>query len=136
MVETNGLEHQIENNDILIKFFSKENIKLLQKLIKKNIYYLTEKKFILDTDQDENDLIVAMRAVYLHESENLPNNFDMQINKLNKHVLQYIIPDMIVQIKQEYSYLKEINEPINPIPLPINVNNGKNSLPSLTSVWN
>lgn len=134
-METTGIEHQIESNPVTTLFFSKKNYKVLQKLIKKQVYIQSMGKFLLETDQDERDLITAMRAVYLNESINLLSDHEDQVNVLNNFVIQYIVPDMITQIKQEQIYLKEINEPIKPIPLPINVNNAKNSLPSITSVW-
>ena len=43
---------------------------------------------------------------------------------------------MITEIKQTYGYIKEINEPIKPIPRPMNVNNaGRKTLPSITTTY-
>ena len=47
-----------------------------------------------------------------------------------------IIPDMISMIKQDDEYIKQLDRPIDPIPLPVNVSRaGRLSLPSVTSVF-
>jgi hypothetical protein len=118
-------------------FFSGENMKRLQKMIKKEIFEKTKGKYRLDEDQDDMDLLVAMRGVYMNEARFLPYKIKHQIKDLNRKVILNIVPDMITNIKQYYSYIKEINEPIKPIMRPLNVNNaGRRTLPALTSVWN
>ncbi|ARF09316.1 hypothetical protein Catovirus_2_265 [Catovirus CTV1] len=117
-------------------YFSDENMKRVQKMIKREIYTRTKGVFRLDTDQDESDLLVAMRAVYYEHCRFLPSNIVRQVKELNRKLLDYIIPDVITQIKQSYAYIQEINQPLKPIARPINVNNaGRRTLPSLSSVW-
>ena len=65
-----------------------------------------------------------MRALYYQEGRYLPDDvmpIDYQIKKLNIKVINYILPDLLTNIKQEYYYVKEINEPIKPIDRPVNV---------------
>lgn len=106
------------------EFFSKKNIIKLQNQIKSAVYMRTNGKVILDDDQDDSDLLIAMRALYYQEGRYLPDNvmpIDYQIKKLNIKVINYILPDLLTNIKQEYYYVKEINEPIKPIDRPVNV---------------
>ena len=73
-----------------------------------------------------------MRAVFIEHSRFLPNKIIRQIKELNRLTVEYIVPDMITEIKQTYGYIKEINEPLKPLPRPMNVNNaGRKTLPSL-----
>jgi hypothetical protein len=117
-------------------FFSKENIKRIQKLIKKTISEKSNKMFIMHEDQDESDLLIAMRALYNSECRYLPDHIVHQVKRLNLKLINYIVPDMITQIKQSYSYQKEINEPIKMIDLPVNDGvRGRKTLPSITSTW-
>lgn len=104
-------------------FFSKQNVRLMQCKIKQSIYNETKGKVILEEDLDESDLLIAMRALYLQEGRFLPDNVDKidhQVKRLNLKVINYIIPDIITNIKQQYYYIKEINSPIKPIDRPIN----------------
>ena len=76
-------------------------------------------------EQDDSDLLIAMRAIYFQEGRFLPQNImpiDYQVKKLNIKVINYIYPDLMTNIKQEYYYVKEINEPIKTIDRPVNVN--------------
>ncbi len=51
-------------------------------------------------------------------------------------VVDEILPGIMTNIRQEYGYLKEINKPLTPIPLPQNVNNaGRQQLPSITTTF-
>ena len=106
-------------------FFSKSNIKKLQNEIKSKVYQSTDGKVLLMEEQDDSDLLIAMRAIYFQEGRFLPQNImpiDYQVKKLNIKVINYIYPDLMTNIKQEYYYIKEINEPIKTIDRPVNVN--------------
>lgn len=117
-------------------FFSNENFQRVQKLIKTEIYNRTKGVFRLDTDQDDTDLLVAMRAVYYEHNRFLPFGIIRQVKILNRKLLDYIIPDIITQVKQSYAYIQEINQPLKPITRPLNVNSaGRRTLPGLSSVW-
>jgi len=123
-------------NELAKLFFSDRNMKRIQKQIKKEIYNRTDHKFRLDVDQDENDLLIAMRAIFLQEARHLPGEMIRQTKRLNKHVVNYIVPDMITEIKQYYGYMKDVNEPLKPINRPVNVNNkGRLTMPSITTTW-
>jgi hypothetical protein len=118
-------------------FFSETNIKRLQKQIREKIYIDTNHKVILDEDQDSDDLLVSMRAVYQQYGKYIKEHVTTQVKDLNKKLVGYVVPDMITQIKQYYGYLKDVNEPIKPIARPMNVSNaGRRTLPSITSIWN
>ena len=106
------------------EFFSKKNIIKIQNEIKSKVYLETKGKIILDDDQDDSDLLIVMRAMYFQEGRFLPDDvmpIDYQVKKLNIKVINYLLPDLLTNIKQEYYYVKEINEPIKPIDRPVNV---------------
>jgi len=127
---------QEDVNELTKLFFSDENIERIQKQIKREIYEKTNRQFKMEMNQDESDLLIAMQHVYENEARYLPFKLVSQCKVLNKKVLEYIVPDMITQVKQAYGYIQEINRPIKPIPRSINVNSaGRKTLPSLTSSW-
>jgi len=118
-------------------FFSPDNIKRLQNKIKKSVFIETKGKYKLQVDQNETDLLVVMRAVYIQDSYNSPYRIIHQVKELNEKVINRILPDMISNIKQNEEYLNIIDKPIDPIPLPVNVSRaGRLSLPSVTTIWN
>ena len=105
-------------------------------MIKSEIFKKTKGQFKLDVDQEQRDLFLVMRAVYLEQARFLPSQYVRQCKQLNKKVVQEIVPGMITEIKQEYGYLKEINKPLSPIPRPLNINNaGRKILPSITTTF-
>lgn len=128
-----------ETNPLTLMFFSSENMRRIQKLIRQEIATRTKGQYMLDEDQDESDLLVAMRAVFYDANIGarfLPFKIKSQVKKLNFHTVQYVVPDMIEAIKQYYGYIKEINEPLKPMMRPINVNSaGRKTLPSITTVY-
>lgn len=131
-----GVKYVFEEDDLSKLFFSQENMKRLQKKIKDTIYEQTKHEYRLLEDQDESDLLVAMRAIYMEHGKYRSDRIVHQVKMLNQLLIHAIVPEMITNIKQEYAYLKEINEPIKPIPRPMNVSNaGRRSLPSMTTTW-
>lgn len=121
------------NSELSKLFLSDRNIQRIQKLIKKEVFKRTNGKFRLDIDQEQRDVFIAMRAVYMEHARFLPGEIVRQVKRLNKKVVSEILPGIITEIRQHHGYLQEINKPLEPIPLPINVNNaGRRTLPSVT----
>ena len=115
-------------------FFSKENKKRIQKMIKKEVYERTNKKFKLEAEQDDRDLTYMMEIVYSEHALNKDEQVIRQVKLLNKKLIEFIIKDIICSIEQNYSYILEINSPIKPMMRPMNVNKtGRKILPSITT---
>jgi hypothetical protein len=131
------LNDKYEQEPVGAVFFSESNVKRLQKRIRDEIYVKSNHKIVLEEDQDTCDLLVAMRAVYQLYGKFIKDHVVTQVKDLNKKLVDYIVPDMMTEIKQYYGYQKDINEPIKPIARPMNVSNaGRRTLPSITSLWN
>jgi len=123
-------------DDASIAFFSKENMERLQKLIKEAVLLESHGKFKLEEDQDNDDLLIVMSAIYLQFSNNGLVEIDKQVTDLNKMVIDSITPGIITEVKQYFGYLRDINTPITPMKRPENVSNaGRKTLPSITTTW-
>ena len=117
-------------------YFSQENINRLQKMIKYEIFIRTNGKYKLEVEQNESDLLVVMRDIYITCGKNMPYQLVRQVKELNHKTVEKIIPDMISMIKQDDTYIKQLDKPIDPIPLPVCVNSkGRISLPSVTTTF-
>lgn len=127
---------QMENSPVSEMYFSRENMKRIQKKIKKEILAQSDGKFRLEQDQDEMDLLIAMRAVFLENTKNLPGNIVSQVKELNELTIDYIVPDMMTNIRQQIGYMKDITTHPTPMDRPLNVNRaGRKTLPSATTIW-
>lgn len=116
-------------------FFSDENMRRLQRGIKAEVFKRTKGTFKLEVDQEQRELFIVMRAVYLNEGRFLDNNIVRQCKRLNEKVIIECVPDIITAIKQNYGYLKEINRNPPPIARPLNVNNKNRALPSVFTTF-
>ncbi len=117
-------------------FFAPQNIHRIQQMIKYEVFVRTNGKYKLEVDQNESDLLVVMRDVYITDSMNQPYKLIHQVKILNHRVIEKIVPDMISMIRQDDEYVKQLDRPIDPIPLPVNVSKaGRLSLPSVTTTF-
>ena len=133
-ITTKGADSNEVYDEISRIFYSEENINRIQKMIKKTIFERTKGQYKLDEDQDESDLLISMRAVFLEHSRFLPNMMVHQVKELNHKTIERIVPDMLSMIKQDEEYVNQLDKPIEPIALPVNVSRaGRLSLPSVTT---
>jgi hypothetical protein len=113
-----ALEHSIGTNPLNDLYFSKKNIEALQQGIRYSVYKRTGQ--VIDT-QNERELLVIMRSLYLQYSRNLPTNIVMQVKDLNKRVLDEVLPQIIMEMNQYKTYLRDASG------LPIPLDRGENT---------
>lgn len=124
------------NNEVARIFFSDRNMRRIQQKIKQAVYDKTHGKFKMDADQDNKDLLIVMTAVYKLNAKFLRDYPVRQVKTLNSKTVDFLIPDLITNIKQYYGYLKDINTPMQMITRPLNTSNaGRRTLPSLTTTF-
>lgn len=132
----NMLQGVQSNSELSKLFFSDENIRRLQKMIKKEISDKTNGEFRLDVDQEQSELFIVMRAIYLENARFKPGEIVRQVKKLNREVITQVTPGIITSIRQGYGYQKDINSPLKPIDRPVNVSGrGRKTLPALTTTF-
>jgi hypothetical protein len=124
------------NSKMSSLFFSDENMKRIQRGIKRGVLRRTHGKYSIDVEQDHKELLIAMRAVYLEYGTFLPNQIVRQVKRLNQKVVDSVIPGIITNIKAYYGYLEEINGPLKPIARPVNESRaGRRTLPSISTTF-
>jgi hypothetical protein len=127
------LQTENELSDI---FFSEDNINYVRKEITKTIYNKTHGKIIID-DQPYLDILIKMQSVYYLYGRFLPDDIDKQVSELNYITIRELVPEILVQIKQQLSYIRDISRPPDMMNLPSNVSSaGRRTNRSISSIYN
>lgn len=117
-------------------FFSAENIKEIQKLLRYNVYKQSGDKHVI-SDQNETELVFIMRATYLSYAQ-IPyykKDVTISIQNLNKITISKLIPDLMSNIEQYIGYRRDISQPYTLLDRGKNVSStGTKSLRSVSDV--
>lgn len=106
--ENNVRSYQQES--ILTKlYFCDQNIKIIQKQLIMGVYKKTNGEFIIEP-QDERDLLIVMKQIFLSNATHLPYNYKDQIRYLNNITVDEILPDLVSQVYMQNGYQKLISE--------------------------
>ena len=125
----NTLHHYHEETPVSRYFFSRDNIDLLQKAIVFNVNKrLTNENIDVQIGkQSEDNLHVVMRAMYLQEGRNVDCRLKEQIKMLNGKVLEFVIPNILTNVRQYAGYIKDISNPVPTMARPIDVSSRRNN---------
>ncbi len=102
-------------------FFSPQNIKIIQNAIRYEVWRRSGNKHLI-SEQNETELGIIMRAIYLQYGKNLPTNIQEQVQELNNIVVESLVPKVLVQVEQYISYLRDISEPYRIMDAPQSTN--------------
>ena len=116
------LKGQLCSNKLSRHFFSKCNVDHLQNLIIQNVYKLSNKKIKIGR-QSDRELFIIMRHFYFNYSSNNDDYVIEHVNELNNLIVKKVLPKLLSNITQYNAYLQKINNPLQLIDHPINVNN-------------
>lgn len=114
---SNAMQGLMENSLLSITFFSYSNIENLQNMLRSQIYKLTNNQYKIDY-QDNDQLKIVMRSVFLQHSLNHSDKIEEQINTLNKKVLEYTVPQVHNELVSYIKYKKDISSPPELMKLP------------------
>lgn len=133
---TNNALKGIQNCSTLARvFFSKENVQILQNMIRYNVWIKSNKKYIID-EQSVIELEIIMRSIYLQNARNLPFNIRDQVSELNNILVHQITPQIISEAQQYMGYLYQVEQLPVPIEHPANMSSkGSRLLRSVTSTF-
>lgn len=113
-------------------FFSEDNIKNLQKLIKMLVFKQVQK--VID-NQSNTELLIIMRSIFLAYSEHpllidesmsaqvkkkLLDVYTIEVDRLNQLVLDETVPLIISQLQQYLTYLYDASTPLHVMEKPLN----------------
>jgi hypothetical protein len=89
-------------------FFSAENMDILQMGMRNQILNETRGKYKIGRQSDD-ELKIVMRSIYYQHSKNMPNNIKEQVRDLNTKVIDWCVPQIITNLKQDEKYRQDIS---------------------------
>lgn len=104
-----SLQTVLVRDELNQTFFSKENIDLLQEMIKKDIFDRSNGEYQIGR-QSDHELQIIMRSVYLQYAKHLPNMIKEQVLDLNRLVIQECVQKIYPRIQQYLYYRKDISQ--------------------------
>lgn len=113
----NPLNGTWSNTQLSDLFFSKENIVIIQNGIRAGVYNMSNGKYVIDT-QDNEQLLIIMKGMFLEYSKNMPTNITEQIDILNNKVIAYCTNQVYQEAKGYLTYLKDSSSLIKPLDYP------------------
>jgi len=105
-------------NELSRTFFSFNNITILQNGIRAGVNRASNGQYTIG-EQDCDSLKIIMRSVYLQHAANQQNNISMQINELNKIVLDYCVHQVYSEAQGYMKYLRDVSTLVVPLANPI-----------------
>jgi hypothetical protein len=116
-------------------FFSPQNVDRLQKQIIAEVFRRSNGEYLIEK-QDEQDLQIVMRSMYLQHARHVPNDVPGQIKELNNLVTDDSVPGIISQVNSYFGYLERAFAPRKILDRPENVSSaGTKTLPSISRTF-
>ena len=100
-------------------YFSRENIDLLQDMIRYQVYEQSNRQHVVGR-QSDTELEIIMRHFYLTYGKNQPENITGQVAELNTYVVNECVPMIISSVEQYLAYRLRITK--QPVPLARSIN--------------
>ena len=94
------------DNDVSNVFFSKDNIQIIQNALRAEVYRLSNGEYTI-SQQDNDELKIIMRALYLESAVNMPTNIREQVAALNQHVVDHCVPKLINEVRAYLKYKRD-----------------------------
>ena len=105
------------NTPLSDTFFSRENINMLQNGLRYGVYEKSNNQFVIG-NQNNDELKIIMRSIFLQNSKNLPTNITEQIVNLNNKVLDYGVNQIYGEVESYMKYKRDASSLVSPMELP------------------
>lgn len=97
---------QLQRNPLSDLFFCEDNINVLQDAIRYRVWVETDKKYVIGR-QSDTELKVVMRSIYYQNAMHQKEDLVGQVRALNAKVLEWVIPEVLSNLKQYEVYRKD-----------------------------
>ena len=113
--QSTSIKGIVEQSGLNILFFSPENMKILQDIIRYNVYKLTSQVI---SYQSENDMYIIMRSILLQYGNFRTSTPIEDIRRLNDMVVEYSVKDISSKVQQQIVYVNDLERLPTPLDLP------------------
>lgn len=115
-------------------FFHPKNLEILQKMLIMDVFRKTNGAYLIP-HQNQADLQIVMRSMFLQHARHSPDQLTNQIRELNNIVVDDIVPNIITEILAYNGYLERAFGKRQILDRPECISNaGTKTLPSSTRV--
>lgn len=101
-----------EESELKLKFFSNQNVDLLQKMIQEEVYVKTNKKHTIGRQADDQ-LLIIMKSMFLQHGRFLDVYIDEQITELNRKVSDECTRIILPNLAQHLHYIENLEKNIS-----------------------
>lgn len=119
----NVINKTINTNPLMQLFFSRQNIEHLLKVICRLVEEFCPKYKITPKAQNKTELLTVMRSMYFQIPTNPNGDLKEELGRLNRGVVDWIVPQTIVNIQSYLGYVRDQSTRRITIPRPENVSN-------------
>jgi hypothetical protein len=113
-----NLKFTQQTSPLAYLFFSNKNAQIIQNGLRAGVYNMSDKKYIID-EQNTDHLNVIMRAIFLQNSKNQPDNLTQQIEELNQLIIDYCVPKLYSEVQGYINYKRDASSLAVPFDNPI-----------------
>lgn len=99
-----ALKNMIQSTLTSELYFSKKNIDAMHVQIITRVADITGRTI---SQQSDDELFIVMRSIYLQYSDNNPTSYVDEVRWLNTMVLEYVIPNIVVNMQEYLKYLQD-----------------------------
>lgn len=87
-------------------FFSDRNVEIINRAVVADVYRFTD---ILIVEQDEQDILMVMKAIYMDKPELQGTDIRDKLRELDILVINSIVKDIVPTIKLHNNYLERVS---------------------------
>lgn len=113
-----ALNGELEDTVLSRAFFSAENVQIIQNGLRAGVYAMS-KNTIAIPPQDPTSIKLVMRSTFLQFALFQPDNIRGQIERLNKIVLDTLVPDVYGESVAYLKYMQDQSTLVVPLQLPM-----------------
>ena len=127
------ITNTLNSNPLSKVYFNPNNIATIQSAIINKVYQTSNGQYSIGR-QNEQQLLIIMRSIYLQFGKNREYNIQEQVNELNNMVVEECVRIIIPNIQQQQGYIDDISSGIKISPWPQNVSGKTTQLRGFDSV--
>jgi len=110
----------MENSILSDVFFSKDNIQIVQNGLRAGVYEMSSQKYVVPP-QNIDTLKIIMRSMFLQYAEHKTDNITQQVERLNRLVLEYAVPNVYNETDGYIKYCRDQSTLVSPMDHPIQI---------------